>query len=179
MEIYKNFSNSQEVREWVLDNYSCAELDEVDVTKNKDTPLYDYKGGFYRIMNEYLRGGFEEEQTEYDIKGLQTFLKSRWITENIEVYRYVGIGEFLSLIKGTRRRQLYEYPCFLSTTMLKNEFSMQEIKEHRLCIRIRIPNGTEGTYIQEVNPYMPEYEILIPYRKKLKRINLFTYEITK
>lgn len=54
---------------------------------------------------------------------------------------------------------------------------MEDIKRSRLVIKIRIPKGTFGTYLPEVNPKAPEFEILLPHHLKLKRIKWNTFEV--
>ena len=128
-------------------------------------------------MNQYVRLGSEAQQKEYDIIGLQKFLLEKAIPESIEAYRFVSFKELCYLIKGTIKGKFYTYPNFLSTTLLKDYYSMEDIKQNKFTVTIRIPKGTSGRYIAEVNPNNPEYEILIPYRVKLKRISLKVYEI--
>ena len=54
---------------------------------------------------------------------------------------------------------------------------MLYIREKRVAITIKIRKGTHGTYVAEFNPKLPEYEILLPYHTKLKRIGFMTFEV--
>lgn len=177
MKQYKEFSSPEEVNVWVQDNYSKEELDFLDVVKNSDSPLSYYKGNYYKVINQYLRMGLEERQDTYDIVGVKAMIEQYKIPENLSVIRFIDIREFICLVWNTRFGKKYVYPCFLSTTLLRKYYAMDEIKRHRLAITILVPEGMPGIYIPEVNADSPEYEVLFPYRIKLKRISWRKYII--
>lgn len=177
LERFRIFNIPEEVTEWTNVHYTDQELKSLDIKNNLNTPLADYKGNGYRGMNEYIRLGCINDQDVFDIKGLQSFLSSKKLKDSIQVYRFVDVRELMILLWNTRRDKVYEYPGFLSTTLLKLYYGMSYIRERRVAIAIRIPKGTHGTYIAEVNPKLPEYEILLPYHTKLKRIGLMTFEV--
>ena len=177
MREYKMFSKPKDVELWVNSNYTESELKRLSVSNNIDTPLADYKGGGYRLMNGYLRIHEEDKQNDFDIQGLQEFLLSKTIGEPIVVFRFVDIKELGMLWWNTRFGKTFKYSAFLSTTMLKDHYSMENIRKNRFLITINVPQGTNGTYLPEVNSKMPEYEILLPYHTKLKRIGFMTFEV--
>ncbi len=179
MSEYREFSVPEDVAEWVEKHYSKSELDQFDINLNLDSTLAWYKGNAYRYINECVRRRLENQQEDFDIVGLNRLLCSKKVPESIVVYRYVCLKEWWILFKGTMNRKKFAYPSFLSTTMLKTHYSMEEIKKKRFAVKIFIPQGTPGTYLPEVNPKMPEYEILMPYRLSLKKISWNTYEIVK
>ena len=177
-QVFYRFSTPESVDEWVKIHYTQEEINRINIEfQDSESALSEYKGNYSKVINYYVRKELENNQNTYNIAELQAFLFSRIIEDNIEVYRFVSLAELFALWKNTIRGKIYTYPNFLSTTMLKKYYSMMEIKYCRLPIIIRIRKGTPGTYIPEVNVEMPEFEILIPYRSKLKRINLTTYEI--
>lgn len=173
---YKTFQSPDEVQIWVKNNYTQEELNSLDVMQNMDSTLFYYKGADYRIINEYVRKHNEDQQSQFDINGMQALLMSKTICEDITVFRFVNIKEFFMLLKNTCLGKCYTYPHFMSTTLLKKQYSMSEKRKHRIAIKIRIPKGTKGTYLPEVNPEAPEYEVLLPFRIKLKR-KFFTYTV--
>lgn len=177
LERFRIFNIPEEVIEWTNVHYTDQELKSLDIKNNLNSPLADYKGSGYRGMNEYIRLGCINDQDVFDIKGLQSFLSSKELKDSIQVYRFVDVRELMILLWNTRRDKVYEYPGFLSTTLLKLYYGMSYIRDRRVAINIRIPKGTHGTYIAEVNPKLPEYEILLPYHTKLKRIGFMTYEV--
>ena len=60
-----------------------------------------------------------------------------------------------------------------------NESALLEyIGNYSKVINDYVRKGTFGAYIPEINADMPEFEILMPYRLRIERINLITYEIT-
>lgn len=177
MQNYRLFSSPKEVNEWIELNYTKDELEKLQVKKHLDSPLADYKGNAYSIMNEYIRHQWEDKQSDYDIIGLQNLLLSRVLCESIMVFRFVSVKELFLLFINTLFGKEYEYPAFLSTTLLKDYYAMDYIRKGRIAIKIYIPQGTKGTYIPEVNSELPEYEMLFPYRLKLKRISWNVYEI--
>lgn len=176
---YKEFSVPEDVAEWVEKHYSKSELEQFDINLNPDSTLSCYKGNAYRYINECVRRRIENQQKDFDIVGLKRLLCSKKIPESIIVYRYVCLKEWWRLFKGTMNRKKFTYPSFISTTMLKSYYSIKAIKKKRFAIRILIPKGTPGTYLPEVNPKMPEYEILMPYHLSLKKISWNTYEIVE
>lgn len=177
MREYKMFSKPKEVELWVNSNYTESELKQLSVLNNIDTPLADYKGGGYRLMNEYLRIHAEDKQNDFDIQGLQELLLSKTIGVPIAVFRFVDIKELGILWWNTRLGKTFKYSAFLSTTMLKDYYSMGDIRKNRFLITINVPQGTNGTYLPEVNSNMPEFEILLPYGIKLRRQSWTVYEI--
>ncbi|MBQ9842001.1 MAG: hypothetical protein IJO42_02705 [Clostridia bacterium] len=174
---YRAFVSLEEVAQWVAQCYTPKELMELSALINSDTPLADYKGGLYRVMNQYLRLHCETYQSDYDIVGLQKFLLSKRLCESVAAFRFVCVKELWALWWNTRFGKEYEYPSFLSTTLLKNHYSMNDIKKSRIAIAIYMPQGTCGTYLPEVNSDKPEFEILLPYRLKIRRLSWNKYEI--
>ncbi len=177
MNTYKRFETPSDVEKWVNSVYSKTELLETDVKHTNIQALTEYKGGLYRVMNEYLRKGIEDIQQDYDIQGLQLFLKSRTIKESIMAYRFISIKEWCWLLWKTYCHKETVYPAFLSTTLLKKYYSMDEIKRNRIAVEIKIPKGVNGTYISEVNPYLPEYEFLLPHHIRMKRVGFKSFEV--
>ena len=174
---YKKFNSPQEVSIWVASNYSEAEIFQLDVRKNIASPLGDYKGNAYRKINYIIRHGGERNQELYDIEGIQSLLHSHKIPENIMAVRYVDLHEFLILLWNTRWHRTYIHPQFLSTTLLKDAFSMDYLKKWRIPINIQIPQGTYGAFLPEVIPDNPEFEVLLPYRMLITRIKFNLYHI--
>lgn len=175
MEKYHRMSTPEEVDAWVKKYYTDEELSEVG--ENKSEALLYYKGNGYAYMNACIRSGIAYGNDKIIIDNLQLFLQSKRIKESIEVYRFVNQKELFILHKNTSKKRLFKYPGFLSTTLLKKHYSMESIKRWRIPIAIRIPKGTFGTYLVEINKYMPEYEVLLPYHTKLRRIKSNTFEV--
>ena len=177
MEDYKEFKTPQEVEEWVAKHYTKDELWEFDCLRNEKSPVGDYKGGLYNHMNRCLWLVGIEEYNEYSAQDLQKALMQHTIPEGITVTRFVSLKEWLALVKNTMFHKEYVYRSFLSTTLLRDHYSMDNIKRGRLAIRIYVPAGTNGMYLPEVNPASPEFEILLPCNMKLKRTGLFSFVI--
>lgn len=174
---FKIFNTPEEVVKWTKTHYTEKELSFLDIKNDLDSPLADYKGQGYHGMNECIRSGNIVNQDIFDIKGLQNFLNTKILKDSIQVYRFVDAKELVALWWNTRKNKQYDYPGFLSTTLLKEHYSMPYIREKRVAITIKIPKGTHGTYVAEVNQRLPEYEILLPYHTKLKRTGFMTFEV--
>lgn len=174
---YRDFSSPEEIYNWVKASYSSEQLYEFDCVNNRDTVVGDYKGGFYKHMNACINLIGIEKYADYGAKDLQAALLKCSLPENIVVTRFVPGKEWLMLLKQTRRNKVHEYNCFLSTTLLKNNYSMDEIKHYRILIKIYATKGTPGMFILEVNPEAPEFEILFPCKTKIKRVGLFSFMI--
>ena len=176
--LFKLFINPNEVKEWISTHFSQEQLDEFDMNKHMDDPISNYKGSGYQMMNEIIRKGWAEaNNTLFDVKGLQNQLLRTSIPENICVTRFITPMEFFSIFKSTCFGKTMTYNGFLSTTLLKDYYAMEYIKEGRIAISLYIPEGLPGTYLPEVNPNNPEYEILLPYGMKLKRLSLKEYYV--
>lgn len=181
MSIFHRFSTPEEVQKWVQQYYTYEELKELEelerVQDTRISALLFYKGNGYRRMNYCVRNGITDTNGIVDVNSLQQLLLSKRIKESIEVYRFIDFKELMLLLRNTLRKHMFEYPSFLSTTLLQEYYSMGDIKRGKILITIRIPEGTSGTYLPEINPDRPEYEILLPHHLKLRRINWNTYEI--
>lgn len=144
---------------------------------NIDSPLADYKGSGYRRMNQIVRMGYPDNQDIFDIPALQSLMTKYHIPENIVVYRFVDIKELLILQFKTAFGRIYEYPQFLSTTLLKNEYSMDYIKKGRIVIEFQVEKGCHGAYLTEVVDENPEFEILFPHHTPVKRVGWKKYAV--
>ena len=121
--------------------------------------------------------GFPNSNDPIDLPSLQNLLHSHLIPENLVVYRFVDWREFAILLWNTRLGQCYTYPGFLSTTLLKDHYNMEEIKRGRTIIELHVPEGCPGAYLPEVVTYNPEFEILFPHSCSIRRIRWRKYEI--
>lgn len=172
---FKQFHIPADVSKWVA-YYSNENSCPASIDWYRDSPLAEYKGGGYRAMNECLRTGKISCERD-NIEGLQMHLLKCPLPESITVHRFVSWCELLTIYINTCFRREYVHPCFLSTTMLKEYYSMESIKANRIVIRINIVKGTCGICLPEVNPAKPEYEVLLAHHCKLKRRKLFEYTI--
>jgi len=172
---YKRFKTPEEVVMWVHENYSHDQLDEFDMRKHIDDPIADWKGSSYRRINELIRADRWEEYENIDIAGLQKQLLNMTVADDICASRFVDFYEYCFLLIETRFRRVAEYKGFLSTTLLKNYYSMDDIKRNRITIDILIPKGTPGMFIPEVNPKRPEFEFLMPLGLHIRRLDIKTF----
>ena len=132
----------------------------------------------YRIINQYIREKRETIQKDYDIEELQKTVCSFSTVENLITYRYISGEEFKFLTQNTRMNKECEYPSFMSTTLLKDLYNIEQIKFNRRLIKIYVPKGSPGMYIPDsLFPNSPEYEFLLPYRIKLKRIGFKSFMV--
>lgn len=174
---YRIFHTPPEVEAWVQQHYTVQEIDELTVQNDLDSPLAYYKGSAYKYMNQIIRKGYAENTDLFDLPGLNQLLHRRHIPENLVVYRFVDWKEFLILLWNTRFRKTYSYPGFLSTTLLKDHYSMGYIRNGRTIIELYVPAGCPGTYLPEVVKENPEFEILFPHHCSIRRIGWRKYEI--
>lgn len=178
MNKYIQIKSQEELDSFITSNYTQEQIDSIaEHSGNVDSPLFEYKGGYYRHFNQLLRAKAEHLQTDYDITGLNAFISSFSVNSDLITYRYVSFKEYITLFRSTLFKHTYEYPCFLSTTLIDNLYSMDDIKYKRLLIKILIPKGTKGVILPEVNPKNPEFELLLPYRLKLQRVAIKTFMI--
>lgn len=171
---FRIFQMPEDVSNWASIHFSASQMSDFDVKKHIDSGLADYKGGYYKIINLYLRAG-SEKCNGYDVEGLQNQLLKCKLPDNITAYRYVCIREWISIRCKTLWNKTYIYPTFLSTTLLPKYYGMPEIKWGRVKLKILLPRGTRGMYIPEVNPNMPEFEVLLPHHTHIKSRGFCSY----
>lgn len=172
MEKYTKLKNKEELDNWLNRNYTKEQMDYLQSeANNPESSLFFYYGEGYRIYNRYLRKRLENQQKDYDIVGLRKLICSFSTVENLVVYRYINADEFRFLRKSTFMNKECEYPSFMSTTLVKELYNVTDVMHRRILIKIYIPKGSPGMYIPDplfANSF--EYEFLLPYRIKLKRI---------
>jgi hypothetical protein len=168
---FRRFISPSEVEFWVKQNYTNDDLSELSAKENIESTLCYYKGGASKFINSLIRQGCGDYMDMLDLSALQGQLMKYKIQERIVVYRFVDFKEFLILHKKTLFGQKYAYPEFLSTTLLKDQYSMDEIKHGRFVIELFIEKQTHGAYLPEVVRQNPEFEVLFPHHTYLKRLN--------
>ena len=179
MEKYTKLKTKEDLDNWLKRNYTKEQMDYLQSeANNPDSSLFFYYGEGYKIYNRYLRDGIENQQEDYDIIGLQKMVCSFSTVENFIAYRYISAKELRFLTQNTRMDKECEYPNFMSTTLLKKLYNVEQIKHNRSLIKIYVPKGSPGMYIPDsLFPNSPEYEFLLPYRIKLKRIGLRSFMV--
>ena len=63
MKNYRTFHTPFEVEAWVSQHYTQAELDELNMRNDLDSPLAYYKGSAYKYMNQIIRKGYPVNET--------------------------------------------------------------------------------------------------------------------
>ncbi len=174
---YKTFSTELEVKEWVEKYYTLEQLSALDVNGNADVSLIAYKGNCAEKMNRTLREKRAKVKFDSGIQKLQELLCKYELPTNIITYRFVSLKEWRALNCGTRFGRVYVHEGFLSTTLLKDQYAMGDKICNRIPILIQVPKGTRGAYLPEVNEGRPEFEILLPYGMKLKKIGFWKYRV--
>lgn len=175
---YHSFTNKFDVNNWVSLNYSKEQIESLIIKNDLESPLAYYKGSCYGKINKAIREGNQDSMELFNIPSLQNFLLTFSIPNNIIVYRFVDIKEFLILNWNTLCKKTYYYPGFLSTTLLKDEYGMDDKKKERIAIKIYVEKNCKGTYIPEVNPEYPEFEILFSRHISIKKLGWKQFIIT-
>ena len=177
IEDFQKFSSPEEVEKWVERNYTKNQLNKFNLSLNLEEPIALYKGSGYQRMNGILRAKTRDKgiKLPHDIISFQEQLSGMKAPGDMVATRFAGLGEAIRLFRLTIFKKVVVFDSFLSTTLLKDYYSMSNIKNGRVPISIYIPKGTPGMYIPEVNPDLPEFEFLIPYGVMLKRIGSRKY----
>lgn len=170
------FHTTEQLKDWQIANYSTSQISSLcEAVNNMDNPLSYYKGEGSKAMNRYLRKLLNDDDVKEMTYKLQELINQYVTNDNFIVYRFVKLQELKVLLKSTFCKKIYIVPGFLSTTFLPALYSMEDIKKASIRIKIIVPKDTHGICIPEVNPDSPEYEWLMPYGMKLKRLSLKTY----
>ena len=179
---YSKFTDPSSVNDWLLKSVpnELREKWNAEIL-NRESDLCFYKGAGATKMNECLRKPNENQSIyqmiEKEINGLYDLLNTYKLDESVITYRYVSGKELIALVKGTLFKRIYKYHGFLSTTLLPDHYSMDDIKRKRCMIKILVPKGTPGIIVPEIVPENSEYEWLMPCGLCLKRLCLKTYII--
>ena len=177
MKNYRTFHTPSEVEEWVSQHYTTQEIDELTIQNDLESPLAYYKGNGFKCINYTIRKGYPDSRDPIDLPRLQRILYEYSIPEDLLVYRFVDLRELFILLWNTRFGRHYSYPGFLSTTLLWDHYSMEDIKNGRTIIEFYVHTGCPGTYLPEVKKEPPEFEILFPHHCAIRRIGWRKYEI--
>ena len=176
---YRIFRSPSDVDQWVSQIYSEQQLKELSIHNDMDSPLSLYKGNGHKAINYWIRKKLSKYLVQYRIPELNQMLCKYSIPENLTVFRFVDWKEFLILHWNTLFGRSYAYPGFLSTTLLKDYYSMENIRNGRLVIEFQVDKGCSGVYLPEVVKENPEYEILFPHHCIIKRTGWAKYAITR
>ena len=176
------FKTKEAVENWVKQNYTEEQLGRLQISRYESTDVswayVAYKGNLSEKINSALREEPSKIMTDEWLKEFQEFISTYFIPEDITVYRFVSNKEYCWLDRATRWGKTCVYNGFLSTTLLKNRYRELYSRVHRrMVVKIIVPKGTKGTYLPEVNPDMPEFEVLFPHGTRLKRIGIDKYTI--
>lgn len=178
MEEYIEIKTEAELDAWIKRNYTNEQLAFLkESIANVDSPLFFFIGEGYRRINRKLRNSPQQEKGDSRINELQKLVCSFSVSENIISYRYVDKSEYRCLRRKTAFKRTYVYPCFCSTTLIKDLYNIDQIKCNRRIIRIYIPEGTRCVYVPELVENNPEYELLLPYHTKMKRIDINSFMV--
>ncbi len=173
---YIEIKTEAELEAWINRNYTKTQLDYLKASVNNvDSPLFFFVGEGYRRINRKLRNSPQQENDDFRIDELKRIVSSFSVSENIITYRYVDKNEYRCFRRKTAFKRTYVYPCFCSTTLIKDLYSIDEIKCNRRVIKIYIPKCTQCVYIPEAVENSPEYELLLPYHTKFKRLDINSF----
>ena len=163
----------EDVANWVKHNFSEKEFQGFKKfpIDSPEVPcaLVAYKGNLYKNINTYLRKNPSGIETNEKLGELQKYILKNSIPTDITVFRYVSFEEVVWLAAKTQWGTTCSYNGFLSTTLLQERYRELHSEVHRrVVIEIQVPKGAKGIYLPELNPAMPEFEVLFPHGTRLK-----------
>lgn len=182
-ELYKDFKTEEEVNKWAKDNYgewleslkrneySCDSNDIADL-------LYFYTGSMNLIFNRFLREDLlvdldDEEIDDFSCKTniINKEISKLELKENIIAWRYTNKKLFKRSFDNHKIKigSVFTEKSFMSTTLLsKNLRGFALSKHYDTLLKIYIPKGTAGAYIDFENDGLNENEFLLPKGCKFK-----------
>ena len=123
------------------------------------------------------QGDYDSDNECIQKKKAREEINKYQIPDSIHVTRFVSIQEWIVWFFWTIGKKEYIHRGFVSTTLIKDLFSSEEIKRGKVIIGINIPKGTKGILVPEISERNPEYEILLPYYTKFKRVSWNEYKV--
>lgn len=164
---FKNDLNS-DGGSWARKNYGewAKELSE-----EQTSAIENYGNRGYTAINNYLRNdgkesdGNKNEDLEEKIKNISEALARNPIPENITLYRWPGAKEFgyeigkipaIDAFKADVLGTEKEQKGFMSTS-----FSSARFNEGTIVLRLQVPKGTKGAFLNAVGGFQSENEMLL------------------
>lgn len=188
---YIEFEKFEEALEWGRNNY----LNIFNEESNEFKCLSYYTGSAYNLYNRLLRSikyqNLDKYKKEYgetieEIKTIQEELNKHKCPNNIVVYRYTKLKDFLYFVNGYPfKNKEFTINQFVSTTLFKN--AIQEFRKQNLyclLLKIYISKGTPGVFFDDslvTNSCLEEAEFILPTELKYhiikKRLFPFIIEL--
>lgn len=174
-ETYLEFHNKEEAQTWGLKHYKnwsdeYKRVMQMSTSAMKcsmcDMPIECYCGYSYQQINEFLR--YEKDNSNHTYRELADILSvvlcsAPRIPNNLVLYRMVN-DEFINmLIKKNKEAIPIQEKGFMSTSLLKSIANETEpYASHNNLMRIFVPKGTIGVYVNAVTSRSEEEMLLFP-----------------
>lgn len=178
--MYRKFKSVDEATKWGEDHYGYwlpnyqpeGGLGGYFGTENLEDLL---PGEYTQIEVEKLRYGYTKyEFLEKDLMEMQQVMDTcldRWvIPEDIWGYRFL---EYEDLCKSTKRKYIncgaiIEDKGYMGVGLVESELEKESFGAHNTLLKIMIPKGTKGLYIDLISNRGNEQEVLFARGRKLR-----------
>lgn len=182
-EIYKEFNTEEDVDKWTNENYGewleKLQREDYSYDSNDITDLlYYYTGSMNDILNKLLRGYLVSELDEDELNDftnkiniINTEISNFKLKENIIVWRYTYKGFFERLFESNKIKvgRVFIEKSFMSTTLLPKNLEEFALSNHYdTLLKIYLPKGTNGAYVDFEKDGLNEREFLLPKGCKFK-----------
>ena len=180
------FESSIDAEKWGEDHYACwakryKEIMHIAADINRREVSYpfctieEYCGHVYKEINSYLRGNYQGD-SEAMYKEMSHILimllcEAPRIPDNIVVYRLVSEKFMSELYRNNQSGLPTIEPGLMSTSMFESIVGSDEAyAQHKNILKIYIPKGTPGIYVNAVTQ-RSEYEVLLAPNRYLAMIS--------
>lgn len=177
---YMTFTSDEQATAWGYSHYKDWAEEYKVQTRNAERIFYGeysmieyYCGYIYKSMNAYLRGeecGLTKEHVNHMVSLLTLHLcQAPCIPDDIVVYRVVS-NEFANKLFNDNKNDLPTFEKgFMSTSLLDNIAANGKFAGDKYLLKIYIPKGTVGIYVNPITP-RTEQEVLIAPNRQLAMI---------
>lgn len=149
--------NDKEAKEWAYRRYKDIHID-----KNVEEAIYNYCKQDEPRANYVLRNNEKDNEIMKEIKLLNEFLTKYSLNENIVVFRLLNFNPFENGISFTEKG-------FMSTSLVKKDILLSHETDYRL--KIYLPEGTKGFYVNFISSRIDEQEFLLPKEVTINYLN--------
>lgn len=144
---FKKFKE-KEAKEWAYKRYKNVHID-----KDVQEVIYKYCKQDEPRANYVLRNNEKDNEIMKEVKLLDEFLTKYSLNENIVVFRLLNFNPFENGISFTEKG-------FMSTSLIKKDILLSHETDYRL--KIYLPEGTKGFYVNFISSREDEQEFLLP-----------------
>lgn len=154
---YRRF-DERSAKEWAEKNFKTLTD---NLNKEEINVVSEYCKQRNEVINKQLRNNLVQESTQREIDILDRVSQLYQLKEDLIVYRIVSVDIF-------KESSIYTEQGFLSVSLVDGDIN--SIHRGKYKLKIFVPKGTYGFYVDFISMRHGEFEFLMPRDIKLRKI---------